>query len=182
MNDIQAAVSVLHQGGVIAYPTESCFGIGCDPNNATAIERVISIKARSASKGLIIIAATIEQAMEYIDLEQSKFKDDILASWPGPNTWLLPAKAYVQPLLKGDFPLLAVRVTKHPVANELCRQFGGAIVSTSANLAGEDALKTTAEVQRVFSDKVDEIVDDVVGDDAKPSTIRDGLSGEILRR
>lgn len=178
---LQAAIDSLKMGGVIAYPTESCFGLGCDPKNQAAIQKVINIKSRSESKGLILIAATIEQTAEYVDLDKSPLKSHILDSWPGSNTWLLPAKDSVLPILKGDFPLLAIRVTKHPIASQLCQQFGGAIVSTSANFSGHDALKNSAAVEHAFAGQIDMVLDGMIGDDIKPSTIRDGLTGQILR-
>jgi L-threonylcarbamoyladenylate synthase len=179
---LTAAVNTLKSGGVIAYPTESCFGLGCDPKNPIAIEKVISIKSRSANKGLILIAASLEQAKEYIELDDSDLMSEILESWPGPNTWLLPAKSFVEPSLKGEFPLLAIRVTNHPIAKALCQQFGGAIVSTSANTTGQESMKTSEEITQVFADQVDTVVAGLIGEDAKPSTIRDGLTGEILRQ
>ena len=178
---IQAATNVLRSGKVIAYPTESCFGLGCDPMNVEAINAIIQLKSRSANKGLILIAASIEQANHYVDIGASPLSEDIHRSWPGPNTWLLPPNPEVVELLRGEFPLLAIRVTAHPVAKAICECFGGAIVSTSANLAGQPALLTVETVRETF-DKNIHIVDGVIGNDAKPSTIRDGLTGKTLRQ
>lgn len=178
---IPQAAKALQIGDIVAYPTESCFGLGCDPKNAKAIERIIQLKARSANKGLILIAASVEQAKEYVELEQSTLQQEIDASWPGPHTWLLPAKPKVLPLLKGSFPLLAIRVTNHPIAKQLCIEFGGAVVSTSANVSGSDALLTADAVKERFAGTVKIVAGDI-GADSKPSTIRDGLTGEILRQ
>lgn len=181
---ISQAVKALQAGEVIAYPTESCFGLGCDPNNSAAIETIIQLKARSVHKGLILIAATVAQAMEYVELEQSPLQQEIHESWPGPNTWLLPARPTVLPLLKGEFPLLAIRVTAHPVAKHICAGFGGAIVSTSANVSGQAALLNAADIEATFATSINilTIVSGAIGNDTKPSTIRDGLTGEILRQ
>ncbi len=178
---IHQAVKALNEGEVIAYPTESCFGLGCDPQNKSVVEKVVRLKARSANKGLILIAASIEQANVYVELDDSTFKQQILDSWPGPNTWLLPPKPQVSPLLRGEFPLLAIRVTAHPMSKKLCESFGGAIVSTSANLSGEPALLDRESVVGVFGGQL-HIVDGVIGKDTKPSTIRDGLTGQTLRQ
>jgi len=188
-NFIGQAVQALKQGGVIAYPTESCFGLGCDPQNTQALEKIIQLKQRDKAKGLIIVAANVEQASKYIDLDKSPFKNDIKLSWPGANTWLLPPKdtldSAVKEYLCGSFPLLAVRVSAHPVVQELCLAFGGAIVSTSANLAGKEASQTRAQVVDTFGSdlnpELDYIVDAQIGNDKKPSTIRDGLTGTVLR-
>lgn len=179
--NIAQTAKVLAAGEVLAYPTESCFGLGCDPRNLTAIEKIIQLKARSANKGLILIAASAEQAEEYVDWSASPYQQEINDSWPGPNTWLLESKPSVLPLLRGGFSRLAIRVTAHPIASEICAAFGGAIVSTSANLAGNDALLTAHQVAQVFGKKVQISVGEI-GIDSKPSTIRDGLTGEILRK
>ncbi len=180
-NTIQAASEVLRSGGVIAYPTESCFGLGCDPMKAASVEAIIQLKARSANKGLILVASSVEQASHYVDINVSPMVKDIHASWPGPNTWLLPPKPSVIDGLRGAFPLLAIRVTAHPIANAICESFGGAIVSTSANLAGQPALLTADSVKEAFGEKI-HIVEGSIGGDVKPSTIRDGLTGQILRQ
>lgn len=179
--NIHHAIKSLEAGDVIAYPTESCFGLGCDPSNPKAIEKILHLKERPANKGLILIAATIEQAEVYVDLGESVLKERILDSWPGPNTWLLPSQDHVLSVLRGDYPLLAIRVTAHPVAKALCEAFGGAIVSTSANLAGEQAFTDKESVEEAFGEQL-RVVSGYIGKDSKPSTIRDGLTGEILRQ
>ena len=179
--NIQQAVTALKAGEVIAYPTESCFGLGCDPQNQSALEKIIQLKARSVNKGLILIASSIEQTKTYVTFENLALEQQILNSWPGPNTWLLPPKQNVNEILRGEFSLLAIRVTAHPIAKQLCESFGGAIVSTSANLAGESALLETKSVAHVFGKQL-HIVEGLIGEDTKPSTIRDGLTGQILRQ
>ena len=178
---IPQAVSALRAGQVIAYPTESCFGLGCDPKNNKAIQKLINFKSRSASKGLILIAATVEQAKEYVQIDSNSKESEIYASWPGPNTWLLPPMLDVLVELRGEFPLLAIRVTAHPVAKRICEEFGGAIVSTSANISGEAALLDAGAVMKSLSHQI-KIVSGDIGNDIKPSTIRDGLTGQILRQ
>ncbi len=179
--DLSIAVEALKSGGVIAYPTESCFGLGCDPTKPEAIKKIISIKQRSADKGLILIAANTLQATEYVTIEGSQ-KQSITESWPGPNTWLLAPKESAHPLLRGEFPLQAMRVTAHDIANQLCDAFGGAIVSTSANLASQAMLTHIDDVSHYFGDQLDVILDAPIGNDTSPSTIRNGLTGEILRQ
>ena len=179
--NIAQTASAIAAGEVVAYPTESCFGLGCDPTNIAAIEKIIQLKARSANKGLILIAASALQAKEYVDVYDSPFQQEILNSWPGPNTWLLTPRLTVLPILRGNFSQLAMRVTAHPIASAICAEFGGAIVSTSANLSGDTALVDEAAVARVFGKQI-KIAEGDIGADCKPSTIRDGLTGEILRK
>lgn len=178
----EKAAKVMRDGGVIAYPTESCFGLGCDPNNALAVRRLLAIKCRSYRKGLILIVSNIQQCKEYAKIQKSPKHAEILDSWPGPNTWLLPPTHKALRLVRGQHEQIAIRMTAHPIAAAICEVFGGAIVSTSANLQRKASLKTADSVQRQFGHSLDFIVSACVGIDDKPSIIRNGLSGEILRK
>ncbi|MFO1258184.1 MAG: Sua5/YciO/YrdC/YwlC family protein [Gammaproteobacteria bacterium] len=183
MRDLQKALLVLQQGGIIAYPTEAVFGLGCDPSQPAAVASVIHLKRRDPSKGLILIAHTFECLQSYIDISMvpPDHLKQILASWPGPYTWIFPTKASVSPLLTGRFNSLAVRVTAHPIARGLCEGFGGPIVSTSANPEGLPPAKTRTEVEAYFGHQC-EVVDDQIGDLAQPTAIRDALTLAYVRR
>jgi len=181
MTDLQKAVNVLKQGGVIAYPTEYCFGLGCDPLNTKAIQRILAIKRRQANQGLILIAADIPQLEFYVNLSSAACYEDIIQSWPGPYTWTIEAKQGVSEWVRGMHESVAVRVPNHMESHELCRQFGDAIVSTSANRHGESELMTTQQVRNVLGDEVDHVVDAMVGGAVRPSQIRDGNTGERFR-
>ena len=177
----QAAAQVARAGGIIAYPTEAVYGLGCDPGNIDALRRLLSLKQRPASKGLILIAAEMAQLQTYIqplDLDQTR---QVMAHWPGPLTWLLPARAGVSRYLRGDSDRIAVRLTAHPLAAQLCRQFGGALVSTSANRAAAAPCNTAVCVQQVFGNEVDAILSGEVGGEARPSRILDLASGTVVR-
>src|SRR5512143_218632 len=134
---LREAVRVLHHGGLIAYPTEAVYGLGCDPRNADAVLRLLNLKQRPWQKGLILIAADLAQLDPYLLPLDEMMRARVVPTWPGPNTWLLPARVETPHWLRGEHDTLAVRVTAHPVAAALCRAFGGPIVSTSANLAGK---------------------------------------------
>ena len=172
---------VLHRGGVVAYPTESCFGLGCDPRNDVALSYLLWLKQRPTHKGLILIAAHFDQLEPYVLPTSVGTRQKLERSWPGPFTWLLPANSNVSGLLTGEHNTLAVRVTAHPVAAALCEQFGGAIVSTSANLAGRPAAKTQLDLCRQFSRNLDYVVPGDLGTQSQPSEIRDALSDELIR-
>lgn len=171
----------MKQGGVIAYPTEYCFGLGCDPQNEAATRRILKIKRRRVDQGLILIAATREQIEVYANLPGSPMRDKILASWPGPVTWLLARVGNAPCWITGKHQTIAMRMTDHPIAGELCRQFGGALVSTSANRSGEAELTSAAAVTQSMQTEVDFIVDAAVGDAIAPSRICDGTTGELFR-
>lgn len=172
---------VLRGGGVIAYPTEAVFGLGCDPAAPEAVARVIDLKHRAPEKGVLLIAATTASLAGWV--EDTALADPrVAATWPGPVTWLLPAGPLATPLVTGGRDRIGVRVTAHPGAAAICRAFGGPIVSTSANLAGRPALRDALSVRRVFGDALDAIVNGPTGGRRRPSQIRDFDTGAVLRR
>ncbi len=177
------AAQVIHQGGVIAYPTEAVFGLGCDPRNGAAVHRILQMKRRPADKGLILIAASIEQLEPYVDFSRldRATLETIHASWPGPNTWLIPAKHQTPTWLRGKHNTLAVRVTAHPIAKGLCEAAKSALVSTSANISSHPPATSVKQCRFIFRQQLDHIVAGEVDTNAKPSTIRDALTGEIIR-
>ena len=129
----ERATRIVSNGGLIAYPTEAVYGIGCLPGNRGAVKRLLRIKQRSWRKGLILIAASLDQLADLIVLPESGLRAEILKSWPGPVTWVLEAQPGVPAWLGGGRGTLAVRVTDHPLARRLCERVGEALVSTSAN-------------------------------------------------
>ena len=130
---IRQAVKKIKAGEVIAYPTEAVFGLGCDPLNEDAIFNLLSLKKRSAEKGLILIASTLSQLEPYLQLNQA-ITSQIEASLPEPITWLVPYQSWVPEWLTGNHSKLAVRVITHPIAKLLCEKNGAPLVSTSANI------------------------------------------------
>lgn len=181
---ITKAAEVYTQGGIIAYPTEAVFGLGCDPDNALALQRLLSIKQRPAEKGLILLAANYTQLLPYIDDDvlSNNSRQEILSRWPAAITQVLPAKKNVSPLLTGNFTSIAVRITDHPDVVALCKQTNKAIVSTSANLAGESPAITWQQVVEQLGDQVDFIVNGKTSGLLKPSTIINGLTGFTYRQ
>ena len=178
---IETAVEKLVDGGVIAYPTEHCFGLGCDPQNQSAVKRLLKIKQRSADQGLILVASSVKQIEDYVDLASSPMLDEIKLSWPGHVTWLLESKAETPNLISGKHATIAIRQTNHPLVTQLCNSFGGAIVSTSANRHAKPALMSAAQVKKEFSTDLDYIIDAKIGEQSSPSTIRDGNNGAVIR-
>jgi L-threonylcarbamoyladenylate synthase len=181
MNQIMQATQTLRQGGIIAYPTEAVYGLGCDPSNEQAVHRLLLLKRRSQSKGLILIAATLEQLAPYLAPIPSQRMQEVLATWPGPITWIFPANPQVPVWIRGQHHSVAIRLTDHPIAKQLCLEFGGALVSTSANKSQGTPAKSAEEVPTIFSEGIDVIVVGEVGSLNKPTEIRDALSGAIFR-
>ena len=178
---VSEAVQILQQGGVIAYPTEAVYGLGCDPTNLRAVERLLSLKQRSRNKGLILIAAEFDQLSPYLAEIENSLKANIFSTWPGPVTWLWPANPEVSSLLRGKHDTIAVRVTAHPLAAALCRAFGGPLVSTSANLSGKPPTRTADEVRIQLAERVDYVLEGETGGLSRPSQIRDALTGAVIR-
>ncbi|MDY6980517.1 MAG: L-threonylcarbamoyladenylate synthase [Pseudomonadota bacterium] len=180
-SSIEQAVETLRGGGVIAYPTEAVYGLGCDPDDQAAIEKILALKQRERSKGLILIASDVDQLQPYLEELPQEARHRVLASWPGPFTWLWPAKKQTSEWLRGEFATLAVRVTAHPHARELCQAFDKPLVSTSANLSGQPPARTAHEVREQFGERLDFILEGEVGPQSSPTEIRDALSGELIR-
>lgn len=178
---LQRAVSVLRSGGVIAYPTEAVWGLGCDPHDEQAVLRLLALKQRDWRKGVILIAADVEQLMPYLRGLSEEKLSVLRASWPGPNTWLIPNNGTAPAWITGGRSTLAVRVTAHPLAAALCQQFGGALVSTSANRAGKKPARSVFDVRCSFGDTLDAVLPGALGGLQKPTQIRDVMTGEICR-
>jgi L-threonylcarbamoyladenylate synthase len=171
----------LQRGGVIAYPTESCYGLGCDPMNPHAVKRVLKLKRRSPAKGLILIAAHPRQLRLYLAKLSPELTQRMRSRWPGPHTWLVPASRDCPAALRGTHDTVAVRVTAHLVASELCHAANMALVSTSANLSGGKPAKTAAECRRLFGKRV-LVIPGPIGVRRRPSTIQDLVTGKIIRK
>lgn len=170
----------LKHGGLIAYPTESCYGLGCDPRNRRAVQRILKLKQRPQKKGLILIASSYRQVARYIQpltlAEQHKLQADGAQA----ITYLMPARPSCPRWLRGEHDTLAIRMTAHPFAENLCRSAGSALVSTSANRSGMRPAKTYAECLRIFGKKV-WVLRGKVGKRKQPSTIRAWSDGRIVR-
>ncbi|RXZ43987.1 L-threonylcarbamoyladenylate synthase [Crenobacter cavernae] len=176
---LRRARARLKAGGVIAYPTESCYGLGCDPLNARALRRVIAMKGRPNHKGLIVIAASIDQLRPLVAPLSRDDEARLMAHWPGPVTFLLPASRRVLPLLRGRHRTLAVRIPDHAEARSLAAVLGP-LVSTSANPAGQVSLKSARACKKTFGERLLTLPGRVGGRRA-PSTIIDFASGRVLR-
>jgi len=173
----------LKHGGVIAYPTESIFGLGCDPSNRKAVQRILRIKKRPQRKGLILIADRFSKLQPYIAPLTSAQINQMHNAWQAsrPHTWLVPAAKNCPKWITGRHKTIAVRVTKHPLSAQLCKNAGMALVSTSANPAGGQPAKTTKNCYQRFASQA-RVITGKTGGAKRPSTIQDLLTGKILRK
>ncbi|MGJ0625854.1 L-threonylcarbamoyladenylate synthase type 1 TsaC [Xenorhabdus bovienii] len=176
-------ITALKEEKVIAYPTEAVFGLGCDPDSEKAVNELLSLKNRPWEKGLILIADSYERLCLYIDDEQLSDiqKETVFSFWPGPVTWVIPAKTTTPKWLTGQFSTLAVRVTEHPLVKQLCSLYGKPLVSTSANLSGLEPCRSAEEVRQQFGNRVF-VLEGEVGGRKNPSEIRDALTGKLYRQ
>ena len=178
---VRQGAQCLLDGHVIAYPTEAVYGLGCDPDSEPAVRKILELKNRPASSGMILIADRLERFAPYIEPVSAELKERALAAWPGPVTWLFPRAAHVPDWLAGTHPTIALRLTDHPVCRELCDAFGGAIVSTSANPGGEEPARSADRVKDYFGDSLCGTVEGDLGSQNLPSEIRDLATGRVLR-
>jgi L-threonylcarbamoyladenylate synthase len=170
----------LAAGGVIAYPTESCYGLGCDPLQPKAIARILNLKGRSKAKGLIVIAAAETQLKNLIQPLSLKDKKEMSQYWPGPFSLILPSTTKVPSNLIGKQTKVAVRVTKHQLVQQLCRSLGLALVSTSANRTGHKPCRNYREAMRQFGKQV-LVLPGLTNFAKNPSTVIDWTTKTRLR-
>lgn len=170
----------LRRGGVIAYATESCFGLGCDPRSRRGVQRILRLKRRPQHKGLILVGSQASQFHRYLQPLPASLTQRLPDWWPGPVTLLLPAAPRCPRWLRGRHAKLAVRVSAHPDTAHLCHALGMALVSTSANRSGQRPFKTATACRRAFGAQV-RVLDGRIGTRKRPSTILDPLSGGVLR-
>ena len=177
---ISQAVGKLQAGEVIAYPTEAVDGLGCDPFDLQAVEKLFHVKQRPFEKGVILVAASVEQVVPYVELLNTDWEDEVLQTWPGPVTWVLPAKEGVPDWITGGRKTVAIRVSDHPVIQAICNAYGQPIVSTSANVTSQPPAVSCLEIQTIFKEEVS-CVDGALGGLHKPTQIREATTGRILR-
>jgi len=178
---LHTAARWIRAGGVIAYPTEAVFGLGCDPGNRRAVEQLLALKCRSAAKGLILIASDWRQLEPWLDSIPDSWHERLGGSWPGPVTWLIPAARDCPVWLTGRHLTLAVRVRSHPLVRRLCQTLNRALVSTSANRSGQRPARSVLDVRLRFGCTIDFVLPGQLGTLTRPTVIRDLATGTVVR-
>ena len=168
-------------GGVIAYPTEAVYGLGCDPWSQSAVERVLALKCRSVEKGLIVIGASLDQLDALTKLSIMELTRVLNNSGERPTSWIVPASAKAPPWITGGRSTVVLRLVGYSLIRSLCEIVNGPLVSTSANRAGAPPATNADEVRAVFPEGIDVLIDAPTGGERAPSLIRDWQSGEIAR-
>jgi L-threonylcarbamoyladenylate synthase len=179
--DIAGAVEQLRAGRIIAYPTEAVYGLGCDPGNESAVRKLLSLKGRCKSAGFVLIASEFSQLQSWVASTDESLLDKAMQTWPGPVTWLFPRAVDVPDFIAGAHETVAVRITAHEPSRDLCKAFGAALISSSANLTGTSPARSASDVDDYFGHDIAGILDGPLGGAENPSQIRDLASGKILR-
>lgn len=153
------AVAVLKAGGVVAFPTETYYGLAVDPRNEQAVESLFQVKGRVEAKPVLVLIVDPLDLSSLVREVPDEYERLIAKFWPGPLTLVFPAADGVSPRLLGGTGTIGVRISPHPVARRFCRAWGGPITATSANRSGWAPARTAEEVRRQFGDAIDLIID-----------------------
>ncbi|MDC3386473.1 L-threonylcarbamoyladenylate synthase, partial [Gammaproteobacteria bacterium] len=179
-NKLSEFIESVKNGAIFAYPTEAVFGLGCDVNNRIAIQKILDIKQRGTSKGLIVISDNIEKVRNLINDDHFKlFVQNSGAAVP--TTWLCPASKIVLSEVTGGSNKIAIRITRHEASCNLCKLLDSPIISTSANVTGEKPMTNMEEILDYFGNNIDYVINDRIGESTKPSRILDLITKKVLR-
>jgi len=171
--------TLLELGEPLVYPTEAVWGLGCDPANELAVMRLCALKGRAHEKGLILIAANVDQVRVWVPSLTQQMADELTRPQPRPTTYVIEHKGGVPEWVSGGRETVAVRISSHPDVINLCNAFGGAIVSTSANISGHQSATLRAQIEKDFSGIA--IAPGELGGETRPSKIINLTTGEIIR-
>lgn len=155
--EIELALEVLRKGGLILYPTDTVWGIGCDATNAEAVARIYALKRSENKHSMLVLCESADMVVRYVD-KAPRIAFEVMEMATKPLTLILPGATGVAANLIPDTGTLGVRVPDHEFCRKLLRKFGRPIVSTSANISGEETPKNLAEVSREIIDGVDFVV------------------------
>ena len=181
-SDPYIIADILNQGGIIAYPTEAVWGLGCDPHNEQAVNKLLAIKSRPMSKGMILVAGEKNQITPWLSQLSEPLQTKLLARYESPTSWIVPDQDISPSWVRGDHQSVALRLSQHQGVQAICHAFKACIVSTSANPAGEAPALSTGQVMNYFRDKIDAIFDAPLGQSKQPSQIKNLLDDQLIRQ
>ncbi len=176
---IRHAASVIQRGGVITCPTDTIYGLSCDPYNPDAIKRLFAIKQRTRGKSMIILAHAPNHIAPLVDMRQLPGDFDWRAGQP--TTWVMPASDHCPHWLRHTDNTVAARLTDYPLIRRLCRQLDSAIISTSANLAGMPPVRNKLALRYFFQQQVDAMLFCNMPGTGKASTIKHYQDNNVIR-
>ncbi|QIQ41491.1 MAG: L-threonylcarbamoyladenylate synthase type 1 TsaC [Buchnera aphidicola (Aphis urticata)] len=182
LNSLIHCIQQLYCKKIIAYPTESMFGLGCDPDSQIAVKSLLNLKKRSLKKGFILVAANYKQVNKYIDETQISVaqKKNMFNYWPGPFTLLVPSNSSTPYWLTGKHNTVAIRISNHLSIVKLCTVFGKPLISTSANFTNMSPCVTRESVLENFG-KNFPLLNGNIGNEKNPSKIINIMNGKLVR-
>lgn len=169
----QRAAELISRGGVIAFRTDTFYGLGADPFNASAVAKLRQIKGREENKPILLLLADASVANRFLAERSAAFEDVARRHWPGPLTIVGPALEDLSGEITAGTGTVGVRVPADESVRELVRQCGGALTATSANPSGSNPARSAVEVLEYFGDRIDLIVDSGEVTATEPSTVLD---------
>lgn len=156
---VNAAVQIIRNGGVVAFPTETYYGLAVDPANESALRDLYRLKQRESEKPVLVLIDNSNSLGSVVSDVPDVYRPLMAKYWPGPLTLIFPAKKTLPSLLTGHTDTVGVRVSPHPVAAALVQTMGKAITATSANLSGNNPARSAGEVKSIFGNRIDYILD-----------------------
>lgn len=177
---IRLAAHHVRNSGIIIYPTETVYGLGCDPDNLNAVNNLKQLKQRENHSGFLLIASKIEQLSRYITTPSQQELNRINAA-DLPTSWVTRATKQTPPWLVSDDGTIGFRITKHPVTQALCNHLKHPIISTSANIKGNAPVTNTLQCHQLFAGFIDYLLISNLKTSGKPSAIRNLNTGHQLR-
>ncbi|MBU1568265.1 MAG: threonylcarbamoyl-AMP synthase [Proteobacteria bacterium] len=158
-SSLDRAVTCIREGGIVAFPTETYYGLAVDPESLSAVTKLFNLKRREANKPLLLLVESVEQLQLIVENIPTEFIPIMEKYWPGPLTLVFRAKKEISRQLTGDTGTVGARISSHPVADELVRRMGKPITATSANISGHLPASTATEVLSMFGDSLSHIID-----------------------
>jgi len=177
---LQRAADILRKGGLVAFPTETYYGLAVDPCRIQALERLFQVKRRRKELPILVLVGGTDQVPLLAREVPQVFRRLIERFWPGPLTLVCPALPILSPLLTGNTGTVGLRQSPDETANRLIKTFGGPVTATSANISGYPAAVTADGVARIFADEIDLILDGGSTPGGMGSTLI-GIEGTSLR-
>lgn len=156
---INEAVRIVGKGGVISFPTETYYGLGVNPFDNSAVEKLFELKKRARNKPILLLIADVQMLSRLVTHVPLQYQPLIKMFWPGPLTLIFKAKKTVNSLLTGATGTVGIRISSHPIVKEIINKWGGPITATSANISDQTPAKNSIEVLSYFGDNLDYIID-----------------------
>jgi L-threonylcarbamoyladenylate synthase len=170
---IHRAARIVAEGGVIAFRTDTFYGLGADPFNAKAVARIRELKGREDDKPILLLLADASEADRFIADRSQAFEDVAAQFWPGPLTIVGVAVASLPAAITAGTGTVGVRVPADESVRELVRSCGGALTATSANPSGRDPARSASQVHEYFGEEIDLVIDGGEVTATEPSTVLD---------